>query len=276
MKHLIILRNSKRALLTLLAFAALTGCDPHDPIYEADPPTPPVTPVNKLTFIPEWKTSQQERIPHEYITRFVSTEEEVYDYKLPPSRTSVDNDRKAGEYTVYAFNEPAGVVSDGLSFYVNYDADDADEPNEPGWLFTSSRKVKIADNQDNLIDLPMTPQIGILHIEVECANPTGVTAVMATLSGLARAFHLEDSSLSDAIERDIPLTQGTDGKWRADIHILGFVDEDLQNERIWLSGEIQYINTSRPFDENVWSQVKDFNQDKASDTHQVKVLVGME
>jgi hypothetical protein len=117
-----------------------------------------------------------------------------------------------GELTVVAYAPADNIAVEGTIATLASNA-------VPGWFFSGSQSLTVVSGEQP-VTVEMHQQTGLLMIELT-SLPAGVTAVNATLSGIATQINLETGAITGDPETVTPVFTQSEGKYVAAVKLLG-------------------------------------------------------
>lgn len=235
--------RNKLLLFTLLtgAFTALTGCGGSD-----GPGTEPER--GKITVQTAWPNET----PSQY-TLNIGGKEVV----LRGANTQFEHELAAGNYHYNIYNKASGITISGTLATVTETGGYAVSPD---WFYAADGDVDVQESGDASITATMREQARQLQIALEfTGGKTGeISAVEATLTGVARSIDIESGAVSG--ETTIkPAFTLSDGSYGADHNLVGITGGDQT-----LSLAITLPSGTYTADTDLSEALADFNDDRTT------------
>jgi hypothetical protein len=126
----------------------------------------------------------------------------------------------------------------------------------PGWFFSGSQSLTVVKDTDHPVAVEMHQQTGLLTVELT-SLPAGVTAVNATLSGMATQINLETGATTGDPGTVAPVFTQSEDKYVATVKLLGTVGSS-QTLTLTMTGE----NINREIIHDLSEDLAAFNSNK--------------
>lgn len=226
-------RNIRQYLLAATALLSLAACGVKDPIFDTSHPG-----HGMVTLTTDWsRIGEGLTAPESYTV------------------AATLNGSAAPDYTATLADVPG--TADAPGRFVH---------SAPGWLFSSTADLAIAQDAEHTLTATMQQQVRQLTLVIEPtgSTPQRIESIVGTLSGVAGSYDMESgthgSPSSVALEFR-PIADGADaGKWTATVRLLGTAGKVQK-----LTARLRFADDSpRPvnFDSDLSAELATFNAEK--------------
>lgn len=262
-------RNIRQYLLAATALLSLVACGVKDPIFDTSHPG-----HGMVTLTTDWsRIGEGLTAPESYTVAATLNGSAAPDYTatLTGVTNRLDHLFAPGTYRFLLHNTAEHITVSGTTATLADVPGTADAPGRfvhsaPGWLFSSTADLAIAQDAEHTLTATMQQQVRQLTLVIEPTGgtPQRVESIVGTLSGVAGSYDMEsgthDSPASVALEFR-PIADGADaGKWTATVRLLGTAGKVQK-----LTARLRFADDSpRPvdFDSDLSAELATFNAEK--------------
>jgi hypothetical protein len=215
------MKTIKYTTFVLLVTLAFARCNVYDPIYNTYHPE-----YGKITLTTTWERGEGIAIPAEHtVTTTHSTSEHRHTATLTGATTTLTEPFPEGQHRLRKHNTAEGITVDGATATADYRVEML------GWFFTHASNIVVERDRMHQSTLAMQQQVRqlTLTIKPEGNATTNITAIEASLSGLAEAWNLDTNQpAGDPTMMGLRFVKQENGDWTAVVRLLGVSGEAQQ------------------------------------------------
>lgn len=262
-------RNIRQYLLAATTLLSLAACGVKDPIFDTPHPG-----HGTVTLTTDWsRISEGLTVPESYTVAATLNGTTASDYTatLTGITNRLDHLFAPGTYRFLVHNTAEHITLAGTLATVSEAPGPADDAGRyvhsaPGWLFSATADLAIAQDTEHTLTATMQQQVRQLTLIIEPTGgtPQRVESIVGTLSGVAASYDMDSGThgapASVALEFR-RIADGADaGKWKATVRLLGTAGEVQK-----LTATLRFADGSpRPvdFDSDLSAELAAFNAEK--------------